>query len=196
MFAGMKEQDNPVVAFLNRISRLSSEAAADFNAVITRKSYRKNTELLKIGNRATGMFFINTGLARVYYEKNGMEVSDYFAIDGQFIGAVPSLFTGEPSRKAIHLLEDADVFYFSSADFEACCEKHHELERAARRMAYYALAEEQQRIESLRFNSIAERYRELETKYPGITNRCPLKYIATYLGTTQVSISRIRSGIQ
>ncbi len=48
----------------------------------------------------------------------------------------------------------------------------------------------------MRFNSVAQRYEELERKYPGITNRCPLKYIATYLGTSQVSISRIRCGNQ
>jgi hypothetical protein len=63
-------------------------------------------------------------------------------------------------------------------------------------MLAYALLEEQERIESLRFYSVRERYQIMEKKYPGIMNRCPLHYIASYLGTSQVSISRIRAGVQ
>jgi len=58
------------------------------------------------------------------------------------------------------------------------------------------MLEGQRRIESIRFLSAKERYEELERLYPGITNRAPLKYIASYLGTTQVSVSRIRAGKQ
>jgi hypothetical protein len=70
------------------------------------------------------------------------------------------------------------------------------LERAARKMSVFGMMEGQKRIESIRFYSARERYEELERLYPGITNRAPLKYIASYLGVTQVSISRIRAGKQ
>jgi hypothetical protein len=59
-----------------------------------------------------------------------------------------------------------------------------------------ALVVEQSRIEAMRFHSAKQRYEDLERQYPGISNRSPLKYIASYLNTTQVSISRIRSGVQ
>lgn len=187
---------NPIIAFLQRISPLSAETIGDFESIIEFNRYRRNSELLEMGKVASHMYYIKQGLARVYYHRDDMDVTDYFAIDGQFIGAVPSVFTGEPSKKAIQLIEDSEVYSFGIAGFEACCNRHHDLERAARKIAYYALLEEQERIESMRFNSTAQRYEELEKKYPGITNRCPLKYIATYLGTTQVSISRVRGGKQ
>ncbi len=63
-------------------------------------------------------------------------------------------------------------------------------------MSIFGMMEEQKRIESIRFFSARERYEELERLYPGITNRAPLKYIASYLGFTQVSIIRIRAGKQ
>lgn len=192
----MTKSSNPIIAVLNHVSPLSAKAISDFESVIEYKTFHKGKELLAFNKLATHIYFIEHGLARVYYKREGKEVSDYFAIDGQFVGAVPSVFTKLPSKKAIHLLEDSSVYYFSIDDFERCCAKHHDLETAARKIAYYALVEEQERIESMRFNSVSQRYDELERKYPGITNRCPLKYIATYLGTSQVSISRIRGGNQ
>ncbi|MEQ8881167.1 MAG: hypothetical protein RLQ12_16100 [Cyclobacteriaceae bacterium] len=63
-------------------------------------------------------------------------------------------------------------------------------------MATFAFLDCQKRIEAIRFFSAAERYKLLEKQYPGISNRIPLKHIASYLGTTQVSLSRIRAGVQ
>lgn len=187
---------HPIIATLLRLRPLSDEAIADLHAIIRMEQLERGTELLRIGQVARNMFFIHKGLARVYYQREDKDVTDYFAIDGQFIGAVPSLFTQQPTHKAIELVEDSEVYHFTSKDFEACCAKHHDLENAARRLTTFAVMQEQQRIESLRFHSAAERYALLERTYPGITNRCPLQYIASYLNTTPVSVSRIRAGKQ
>lgn len=185
-----------MIEVISSISFLKPEIIADLEKIIRFATFKNNTELLKIGQVARGMYFINKGLARVYYQHKDQHVTDYFAIEGQFIGAVPSVFTLQPSKKAIQLLEDSEVSFFMVKYFEDCCARHHDLERAARKLAYFALVEEQERIERLRFYSAGERYLELEKKYPGISNRCPLKYIASYLGITPVSLSRIRAGVQ
>ena len=187
---------NPILKIFQSIGPLSEKACVDFEQITEFKTIPKNAELLEIGKRAHSMFFIKTGLARAYYLHDGKDVTDYFAIDGQFIGAVPSLFTGQPSNKGIHLIEESDVYQFKAIDFERVCAAHHDLEHIARRLANFGMLQEQERIESLRFFSMKERYELLQRKYPGIMNRCPLHYIASYLGTTQVSISRIRAGIQ
>lgn len=187
---------NPILNIFKSVGPLSERAGKDLGQIIEFNTIPRNTALLEIGKRAHSMFFIKTGLARAYYYHDGKDVTDYFAIDGQFIGAVPSLFNGQPSDKGIHLIEESEVYHFKSADFERLCAAHHDLEHIARLLANFAILEEQARIESLRFYSMKERYELLERKYPGITNRCPLHYIASYLGTTQVSISRIRAGIQ
>lgn len=185
-----------LIKVISSVSLLTPGTIADLQNIIRLKIVKSNTELLKFGQIARGMYFINQGLARVYYQHRDLDVTDYFAIDGQFIGAVPSVFTLQPSQKAIQIIEDSEVSYFWVKDFEECCARHHDLERAARKLAYFALVEEQHRIEKLRFYSAAERYLELEKKYPGISNRCPLKYIASYLSISQVSLSRIRAGVQ
>ena len=187
---------NPITDIFKSIGPLQVEAIDGLERIIKNEFFPKGTFLLEIGDRAKSMFFLKKGLARAFYYHDGKDVTDYFAIDGQFIGAVPSLITGLPSHKGIQLIEESDVFHFLSADFELLCSQHHDLEHIARKLVNYALIEEQQRIESLRFYSMKERYELLEKKYPRIMNRCPLHYIASYLGTSQVSISRIRAGLQ
>ncbi|KAB2917630.1 MAG: Crp/Fnr family transcriptional regulator [Bacteroidetes bacterium] len=175
------------------ISPLSAEAQAALSEIIEEKPYKRNTHLLKIGGVSHYMYFVNEGVARVYYEVNGLDVTDYFAIDGQFIGGVDSLFSGRPSKKGIQLLEDSTVLRVNYRQFEELCTRHHDIERVGRKMAIFAFLEGQQRIESIRFHEAKERYEVLNQKYPGLINRCPLKYIASYLGITQVSLSRIRA---
>jgi CRP-like cAMP-binding protein len=187
---------NPVISAFQRVQPLPDEAIADLEGILSEQHMERGTELLRKGQVARNMFFIRKGLARVFYHREDKEVTDYFAIDGQFIGAVPSLFTQQPSHKAIHLIEDSDVLSFSAKALDEICARHHDLERASRRMALFGMLQGQERIESLRFHSAAERYALLERTYPGITNRCPLHYIASYLNTTPVSISRISAGVQ
>ncbi|WP_224996233.1 Crp/Fnr family transcriptional regulator [Cesiribacter sp. SM1] len=190
------EKFSPVTLALAKVSPLSIIEMEALETIVHQKQLPKHTELLKIGQVSYNMYFVARGLARVYYFRNEIEVTDYFAIDQQFIGGVESLFTSQPSRKAIQLIEDSHIYYFSASDFEACCSRYHAIETAARKIIIFAFLEGQQRIESIRFLSAKERYEELEKKYPGISNRCPLKYLASYLNITQVSLSRIRAGVQ
>lgn len=180
---------------LQAVSPMSPEALNALEACIEHETHKRGAHLLKIGSVSHYMYFIKKGVARVHYEINGMDVTDYFAIDGQFIGGVESLFTGKPSKKGIQLLEDSEVQRINYAEFEKLCGQYREIERAGRRMAIFAFLEGQQRIESIRFHEAKERYAELNAKYPGLINRCPLKYIASYLGITQVSLSRIRAEV-
>ncbi len=178
------------------VEPLSAEAIRAFELIIRRESYKKGHPLLYFGAIDKEMHFIVKGAGRVYYEHEGKDVSDYLALDGQFLGGVISMFTGKPSHKAIELVEDSILESFSYPAFELLCAKHHDLERLGRKMAIFAFLEAQERIESIRFHSAADRYAILERKYPGISNRFPLKHLASYLGTTQVSLSRIRAGVQ
>ncbi len=179
---------------LQAVSPLSPDAVKALENIIELNSYKRNAHLLKIGSVSHYMYFIKKGVARVHYQINGMDVTDYFAIDGQFIGGLESLFTKQPSKKGIQVLEDAEVYSMHYEGFEKLCIEYHDIERAGRKMAIFAFLEGQQRIESIRFHEAKDRYNELNAKYPGLINRCPLKYIASYLGITQVSLSRIRAG--
>lgn len=186
----------PFVHALHAISPLSEESQQALDAIISSKPYKKNSQLLKIGEVARRFFFITKGVGRVYYMKKGHDVTDYFATENQFIGGVESLFTQQPTHKGIETLEDSEIHALNYPEFEKLCLRYHDIERVGRRLAVFAFLSIQRRVESIRFLSLRERYFELEKQHPGITNRVVLKHIASYLGTTQVSVSRIRAGKQ
>jgi len=184
---------NPFLSAIHRISPLSAEAQEALLSHIQYRPLPKNHDLLRMGQVSHHMHFIHRGLARIYYYFNELDVTTYFAMDNQFLGGIESLFTQQPSQKGIQLLEDSDVYSISYSTFETLCAQHHDIERAGRKIAIYAFLISQQRIESICFHDARQRYEALEKQYPGISNRAPLKYIASYLGITQVSLSRIRS---
>ncbi|MGB0430782.1 MAG: Crp/Fnr family transcriptional regulator [Bacteroidia bacterium] len=178
---------------VHAISKSSQELIAE---LIVEKSYKKGEHLLEIGQIDKQVHFIVKGSGRVYYLHKGLDVTDYIAMDGQFLGGVSSVFTGMQSHKAIELTEDSIIESVKQKDLEELSLKHHEIETLYRKLMTWAFLECQARIEDIRFMSAAERYHALEAKYPGVSNRIPLKFLASYLGTTQVSLSRIRAGKQ
>lgn len=187
---------NEMIDVLNSISPLGSKEQEALSKICARKTYKKNTTLLDIGEVSRKLYFVVKGLGRVFYIRDGNDITDYFAMDNSFMGGLPSYFTGEPSHKAMEVLEDSEMIEIYNYEFDRLCELYHQIERCGRKLAILAFVECQTEIESIRFLSAKERYFEFEKRYPGITNRAPLKHIASYLGTTQVSVSRIRAGLQ
>jgi hypothetical protein len=105
-------EDDPIVEIFTSINALSNQAKMDFSSIISFKSLPKKTFLLEAGKVANTLFFIEKGLARAFYNQDGEEITFYFAIDRQFIGSVPSLYSGKPSLCAIQLIEDSEVYCF------------------------------------------------------------------------------------
>lgn len=184
---------NPFIEAFSQISPLSKEAKRVLEPLIHKSTYPKNTTLLKIGDDAPYLYFIQQGLFRIFSQMNGNEVTQYFIQEGQFYGSVNSLLAGEPSNVGVHLLENTVLYYMDTKEFEKCSKDYLELERAGHQMLRLGFLENQARLEGLQFQSAKDRYLSLEENQPGLLNRVPLKYIASYLGITPVSLSRIRA---
>lgn len=185
-----------IIDALDEISPVSDTSREELQKITAQKAYLKGDHLLKLWHVSRHLHYIVSGSARIYYMREGRDISDYFAMDGQFIGGLESLFTGEPSHKAIELTEDSVVQSFLYSDFEDLCHKHHDVERLGRKLATFAFLDAQKLVESTRFLSAAERYEELKERHPGISNHIPLRHLASYLNISPVSLSRIRSGEQ
>jgi len=149
------------------------------------------------------------GLLIIFYTNNLSEDKNHLNLPTLYLKAkrytelinhlsldVPSIFDGRPSESAIQLIEQSDIHCISYQDFDQCCARHHDLERAARKLFSVIILMVMEDLESLRFCTANERYQIVQKRHPGILKRCPLKYIASYIGTSQVSLSRIRAGVQ
>ena len=156
----------------------------------------KKNEILQPGGHACKtIYFLNSGLARIFYYKDGNDITESFAFESDIIARVESLFTGRPSQKAIQILENAEIVSINATKLFKLYDTFPQIERLFRLIFEAAYVDTVNRIENIQFHTAEERYLYLmnETNF---VNRISLKHIASYLGITQVSLSRIRASIK
>lgn len=179
--------------YFEGFNRLSKEARAAIEAISTVHTLKKGRDLQPIGHTCRTIYFINKGLARIYYFKEDIDITESFAFEHQIIARVESLFSGKPSRKGIQMLETAEVVAINAIQLFRLYDTYPDIERLFRKIFEAGYVETVNRIESLQFHTAEERYRDLLERSPDILKRVPLKLIASYLGITPVSLSRIRA---
>lgn len=182
-----------LITYFKQISHLSESSEEALKALIHTQSIPKNQDLQHIGQTCKTLYFLKSGLARIYYFHDGNDVTEGFYEPFCLIARAESLFAGVPSKKAIQVLEDAEVWSISTKDLFGLYDTHRDIERLFSRLFEGAYVQTIQRIENLQFHSADERYQLLAQEQPEVLRRVPLKYIASYLGITQVSLSRIRA---
>jgi CRP-like cAMP-binding protein len=179
--------------YLSQFAPLTMEAKNALAAISQPISIPKNKNLQQIGQTCQTIYFLVHGLARIYYFKNEIDITEGFYFENSIIARAESLFTGRPSRKAIQVLEDSELIAIDSQKFFALFNSFTGIERIFRKIIETAYIETINRIEGIQFNTAEERYHSLLNSAPETIQRVPLKYIASYLGITQVSLSRIRA---
>ncbi|MEN2284072.1 Crp/Fnr family transcriptional regulator [Algoriphagus sp. SE2] len=185
-----------LITYFRAIQPISEKAAEALNSIAFEIQTPKNKHVQEIGQTCRTYYFVSSGLARIYYLKDGIDITEYFAFEHDMIIRAESLFTGKPSKKGIQAIEDTELIGIPASKLEILFDSYPEIERLFRKMMEMSYVSYVNRIESLQFHSADERYRQLLSGFPSLLERIPLKHIASYLGITQVSLSRIRSGIR
>ena len=184
-----------IFTYFDNFLKLSAETKKALAEVIKTISVKKNEILQPIGHTCRTIYYLKSGIARIYYYKDGNDITECFAFEGSIIARVESLFTGSPSKKAIHILEDGEILAINATLLFSLYDTFPQIERLFRLIFESAYVDTVNRIESIQFHSAEERYLSL-IETTEIIKRIPLKYIASYLGITQVSLSRIRKSIR
>ncbi len=181
---------------LSRINPLSEEAESALVNLCSLITVKKGQDLQPLGVTCRTIYFVKKGLARIYYYKAGNEVTEYFAFENDIIVRAESLFKGMPSNKAIQAIEDTVFIGIPAERLFALYDVYHDLERLFRKITEMAYVDTVNRVENFQFHTAEERYLQLIQENPDLIKRIPLKHIASYLGITQVSLSRIRASIR
>ncbi len=182
-----------LVEHFKQIASLSEESEKKLMALIQMKSIPKKEELQSIGKTCQTLYFLKSGLARIFYFQEGIDVTEGFYEPFCLIARAESLFGGLPSKKGIQVLEEAEVWSISTKQLFALYDNHRDIERLFTRIFERSYVQTIQRIENLQFHTAEERYALLSKEQPEVLRKAPLKYIASFLGITQVSLSRIRA---
>lgn len=178
--------------YLSGIHPLSEEVKVYLQAHIKQRVIAKKEQLLKAGRICRNIYFIEKGLLRCFYLKEGMEVSSWFMREGDVIISVESFFDQKPSYETIQALEDTVVWYVSFQELEFMYKNFMEFNYVGRVLVqhYYKLSE--QRLYSMRLQTATERYHFLLQNFPEIIQRVSTADIASYLGVTRETLSRIK----
>ena len=139
------------------------------------------------------VLFVEDGLLRFYYPTDdGRESNKAFVGQGEFAGALAAAGLGVPILYGIDALEDATVRTISVDNFRDLFDQSPAFERLGRRLAERILMRKERRARSLLLQSATERYVAFLEAEPGLAQRVPQYHIASYLGVTDVHLSRVR----
>ncbi|MDW3649509.1 MAG: Crp/Fnr family transcriptional regulator [Bacteroidia bacterium] len=156
------------------------------------KQLEKGTTLVKEGQYADKSYFIVQGCARAYYLHEGRDISDWFAFEDEFISAIISFFTDQPSPHYIEVLQDSILIEISRETTDYLSDKYHDFERLIKVVVTKTMLSQRERISSILFHTAEEKYEQMLAIRPDIVQRVPLMHIASYLGMTLETLSRIR----
>lgn len=151
------------------------------------------TILLQEGKTSKTMYFLEKGCLRTWVNNDGKEISTQFFFEGDSVSSIESFRTNQPSLYSIETIEPCILQTISQKDFEEILENSPKLKKSFEEHLFRRLFQAQQLFFSYLKNSPQQRYEELIAQYPHIVQRVPQHYIASYLGITAVSLSRIRN---
>lgn len=181
-----------LIDICNSICKMSPKLEVDLQSFLQVKTIAKKEFLLKKGAISNNLCFIEKGMFRCFYESHDKEICSWFMKENDFIVSVESFFTQKPSNESIQAIEDSLIHYINHQDLQYLYNNHFEFNIIGRIITekYYTLSE--QRLYSLRSQRAAERFEDLRTYHPEIIKRVPSTYIASYLGITLETLSRIK----
>lgn len=155
--------------------------------------YKKGERIVREGQQRHKLFFLIKGSLRAYYTNDDKRITDWFAFENEFITSSTSYFTDEPSLHFIETIEDCVILETEKKNVELLCKNHHDFEHLFRVILSKVIVQFRYRIASIQFKTVKQRYDSLVKQYPQIELTVPLGDIASFLGITQETLSRIRA---
>jgi len=189
-------QKTEVIKFLNKYKNLSK---AEEDIIVQQTDiaeYSAKDYFLESGKRSNEIGFIKSGIFRYYFfNSKGEEITAHFMKENEFVGNVTSFFEYSLSAGSIEAITDCEIIRFSRNNWKTCQEKVEGWDTIIQMIINETLVKKTNFQRSLINESATDSYLKFLNYYPQIAQRVPLQYIASYLGITPFSLSRIRKSI-
>ncbi|WP_064197279.1 MULTISPECIES: Crp/Fnr family transcriptional regulator [Emticicia] len=185
-----------LVNYIQEILPMPVDKAEYIATFFSQKCYIKNDFLLKEGKICIESHFIESGFLRSYVvDVDGNEVTTDFYGNNIFANDFLSFFKRIPSNENIQVLADCTTWMINYEDLQTCFHTIPEFREFGRMMLINNYSRLKERMLGIIQLTAEQRYERLVTSHAEIFQNAPLKYIASYLGITDTSLSRIRKEI-
>lgn len=180
---------------LDSVMQLTGISSSDLQNVLSyfeRKDFKKKTTLITAGETTKEVYLILKGCIRLYHIKEGNDISICFFTEGIFCGYYDSFVSGQPGGYYMETLEDCTVLALSHQNYRKLFDEFPGMQEFTLKIVEERFTAMQQLFTTQLLQTPEERYLQLQKNRPDLLNRIPQHQIATYLGVTPVSLSRIR----
>lgn len=177
---------------LDQFHPLSEDDFAVFLAIGQPISFEKKEFILRAEETCRGFYFIQSGSMRLYELHNGKEIHRDFFLEGDMATDLNSLRNKAPSLLNLVALEDTETLFFSGQEMFALYEQSPRFVELGRRILEVKLLGQMEFTAMLLSLTPQERYQHLQEHRPELIQRIPLQHLATYLGMTRETLSRVR----
>ncbi|GAB3879222.1 Crp/Fnr family transcriptional regulator [Hymenobacter segetis] len=182
-----------LVEFLQRAGFINASQASDIAESFTHRMLHKSDFLLHADSVSDAYLFLDSGLLRAFvYDTEGNEVTTGFYSGGQIAFEASSFFNRTPSQQYMQALTECSGWLVTHQQFNALFHARPEFREFGRSVLVRTLASMQERMLDQIRETATARYEKLMKASPEVLQYAPLKHIASYLGVTDTSLSRIR----
>ncbi len=182
-----------LIQTLNHITPLSKEIEKFIISNLKEEKFHQRNILLKEGQIARRIYFIQKGFCRAFYLKEDKEYTTWFMGEGDIMISVFSFFTRQPAVETIEVLEDSVMLSLSWEQLQKLYTDFPEFNLVGRIITEQYYIKSEARAISLRTLSATDRYLSLIKTYPSILQKASLGQIASHLGMNLETLSRIRA---
>jgi CRP-like cAMP-binding protein len=173
-------------------SHLSDDDLSVLIGAASYKEFPKGSAILKEGEVCRLLYFVEEGYLRTYYNKDGATINLDFTLEGDFTTNLKSAKNRQPSELTIEAGEDVCLWTFEVDKFEANFRKYPEAERFLRKLFVRLLLLSEEYSNLYKISTPAERYKYVEQNRPELLQRISLTQMASYIGVSRETLSRIR----
>lgn len=186
--------DNPLIAFIEQTMPLTDAERSAIEELNLFREFPKGSVLLRAGERSDEGYFVMKGCLRTYYVIGGEEKTTAFFTESETL-APPCVASGGPSELFVACVEDSIIAVSDQGMEREMFERFPRFESLCRILSERLLAKSQASLDAFKTSTPEQRYLHLLEHRPDLLQRVPLHQLASFIGVTPESLSRIRKRI-
>lgn len=179
--------------YLKEQVALSDQFLTEIDTAFSYEELPKGYRLVEPYSMSKKLFFVEKGLVRSFYFKDGRDITHHFTSENDFLASIDSIFFGQESPYGCELLEPSVVRTVNYDVMQQFISNSLELNSLVQLFLLKVTKSFSDRLFSIQFQTAHERYNSMLKVYPNIFSRAPLGHIASYIGITQQTLSVIRA---